>query len=410
MEDSERPPVRPLSWRRVGWDGLWSQTSNRNGPEAAPMSEFAPLIEDARLHCWGCDPEFVFHGRASGVATNGSSQPVTASGPLSRAGSHADFDGSRHHHLAFVLVPAWRLVLPRLLSGRQWVREDAAFERRRTQAGCSRRGGGLGVSVGGTRRKGGRGGGGRGGGGAATGAHSRARPLAPLGSVGSSAPELADQLVLDETEDVLDPAAFLRLGGQQPLKHSQGVVGEAPPLRRVRPHGTTGLLPATELLVEGVHRQSGLPGEIPRQHTEDQHAERPHVEAGGHQEALGSAGAAHLRCGVRDGPAHAFHAAAHASGHAKVSQFDASALTIEQEHVLGFDVAMHQVLAVDKVQSQAQLLHAAFHHFLRQTHLRRRNKGWETEDEPSFTIQHMGGGSRAPKRGEEENEAKVSRL
>lgn len=42
---------------------------------------------------------------------------------------------------------------------------------------------------------------------------------------------------------------------------------------------------------------------------------------------------------------------------------------------------MHQILTVDKVQSQAQLLHAAFHHFFWQTHLRRRNKCWETEND-----------------------------
>lgn len=163
------------------------------------------------------------------------------------------------------------------------------------------------------------------------------------------------------------------------MKHAQGVVGEAPPLRRVRPHRTACFLPTTKLLVEGVHRQRRLPRKVSRQHTEDQHAERPHVKARGHKEALGAAGPAHLWSRVRDGPAHALHAAAHTSGHAKVRQFDASALTIEQEHVLRFNITMHQVLAVDEVQGQAQLLHAAFHHFLWQTHLRRRNKRWETE-------------------------------
>lgn len=141
----------------------------------------------------------------SSVVINSSSQPVTVNCHLIWACSHADLDGSRHHHLAFVLVSAWRLVLPRLLSGRQWVREDAAFERRWTQTGCSRRSGGLRVSVGRTQRGGGRGGR------AATRAHSRAWPLTPLGSIWSSAPELTDQLILDEAEDVLDPAALFRL-------------------------------------------------------------------------------------------------------------------------------------------------------------------------------------------------------
>lgn len=141
----------------------------------------------------------------SGVVINSALKPGTVNCHLIWARSHADFDGSRHHHLAFVLVSAWRLVLARLLSGRQWVREDAAFEWRWTQAGSSRRGRRLRVSVGGARWRGGWGGR------AASSAHSRAWPLPPLGSIRSSAPELTDQLVLDETEDVLDAAAFFGL-------------------------------------------------------------------------------------------------------------------------------------------------------------------------------------------------------
>lgn len=141
------------------------------------------------------------------VVISSSPQPVTVNCHLIWACSHADLDGGRHHHLAFVLVSAWRLVLPRLLSGRQWVREDAAFERRWTKTGCSWRSGWLRVSVGRTWWRGGRGGR------AATCAHSWAWPLTPLGSIWSSAPELTDQLIPDETEDVLDPAALFRLCG-----------------------------------------------------------------------------------------------------------------------------------------------------------------------------------------------------
>lgn len=278
--------------------------------------------------------------------------------------SNANFDGGRHDHLALVLVSARGLVLPGLLSGRQRVGQDAAFERRRAEAGRSRRRGWLRVSDGGMRRRRG----------AAAGAHSGAGPLSPFGSVGRPAPQLAHQLVLDEAEDVLDAAALLRLGGQQPLEHAQGVVSEAAPLGRVGTGGAARFLPAPELLVEGVGRHGGLPGEVPCQHAEDQHAERPHVHASGDQEALGAVGTADLRCRVGDGAAHPLHPAADAPRHAEVSQLDAAALAVEQKHVFGFDVPMHQVFTVHEVQSQTELLHAALHHLLRQADLQDRQE------------------------------------
>lgn len=189
----------------VLWAGWGSQTINRNS-----MCFCFMCIAD-----WWCP--FPLLGMWSWACLSWTFslkslfQPLTVLRSLelwmaikSHASSHANFDGSCHHHLAFVLVSAWRLVLSRLLSGRQWVREDAAFEWRWAQAGRSRGSRRLRVSVGGTWWRGGC---------AATSAHSRAWPLPPLGSIRSSAPELTDQLILDETEDVLDAAAFFRLCG-----------------------------------------------------------------------------------------------------------------------------------------------------------------------------------------------------
>lgn len=278
--------------------------------------------------------------------------------------SHTDFDGSCHHHLAFVLVSAWGLVLSRLFSRRQWVRQDTTLEWCRAQAGCPWRGGGLRVSVRGTCWSG------RGRGRATASTHSRAWPLTSLGSTRCSAPELTDQLILDKAEDVLDSAAFFWLSSKQPLKHAQSIISEAAPLRWICPHRTSCFLPAPKLFVKGIDRQRCLPGEIARQHTEYQHTKSPHIQTGGHKETFCTAGTTHFWCCVGDGSTHPFHTAAHAPGHAKVSQFDAATFAVKQEHIFRFDIPMYQVFTVHKVQGQSQLLHAAFDHFLLKTHLR----------------------------------------
>lgn len=171
------------------------------------------------------------------------------------------------------------------------------------------------------------------------------------------------------------------------MKHAQGVISEAPPLGRVRSHRASCFLPAPKLLVEGIGRQRCLPGEVSRQHTEDQNTERPHVQTGGHKETFSAASAAHLWRGVGDGATHPFHTTAHAPGHSKVGQLDAAALAVKQEHILRFHIPMHQVFTVHEVQGQAQLLHAAFDHLLWQTHLRKKSvsRGEQKERETEKT-------------------------
>ena len=103
-------------------------------------------------------------------------------------------------------------------------------------------------------------------------------------------------------EHLLDRAAAVLLHGEQPAEHAEGLLGEAPPLRRhrVRPPP----LPADELLVEGVGGQRLLPGEVAGQHAEEQHAECPDVSAVVHAEALVAGHIAEFRGRVGDGTTH----------------------------------------------------------------------------------------------------------
>ena len=177
-------------------------------------------------------------------------------------------------------------------------------------------------------------------------------------------------------EDLLDGAAAVLLHGEQPTEHAEGLLGEAPPLgwHRVRPSP----LPADELLVEGVRGQRLFPGEVAGKHTEQQHTEGPDVGAVVHAETLVAGhvaelrrcvgdGAAHLRGGGRKlhrsapwsekdsisgrgkNATHSFHRRASAACHAKVGQLDLAALSVKNEDVLGLDVSVDQLLAVQVV-------------------------------------------------------------
>lgn len=103
-------------------------------------------------------------------------------------------------------------------------------------------------------------------------------------------------------EDLFDGTAAVLLHGQQPAEHTEGLLGEASPLRghRVCPP----FLPADEFLVEGVRRQCLLPGEVARQHAEEQHTEGPDVGAIVHAEALVARHVAEFWGSVRNGAAH----------------------------------------------------------------------------------------------------------
>lgn len=51
-------PAWPL---RTG-SGLWSQIKTETACASDRLSKCASLIVDVHFHCWGCDPELLFHG------------------------------------------------------------------------------------------------------------------------------------------------------------------------------------------------------------------------------------------------------------------------------------------------------------------------------------------------------------
>lgn len=125
------------------------------------------------------------------------------------------------------------------------------------------------------------------------------------------------------------------------------------------------MLPALKLCVKSVISECCFPWEIAGKHAEEEHAKRPDVLGCCHYNAFGACDLAHLGGGVRDGPAHTLDTAAGASRHPKVTQLHVSALAVEEEHVLWFDVSMDQIFTVHEIQGQAKLLYTTFYHVLR---------------------------------------------
>lgn len=100
-------------------------------------------------------------------------------------------------------------------------------------------------------------------------------------------------------KDLFDRAAAVLLHRQQAAEHTEGLLGEASPLRghRVCPP----FLPADKLLVEGVRWQCLLPGEVACQHAEEQHTKGPDIGAIVHTEALMARHIAEFWSCIRDG-------------------------------------------------------------------------------------------------------------
>ncbi len=126
---------------------------------------------------------------------------------------------------------------------------------------------------------------------------------------------------------LLDGAAALLLQSQELSEHAQGFVRESAPLWRHRAGPPP--LPAHKLLVESVGGHGLLPGEVPRQHAEEQHSEGPHVCAVIHAEALVLGRVTELGRRVRDGAAHTLHRRACAPRHAEVWQLDLATLLVK---------------------------------------------------------------------------------
>lgn len=108
--------------------------------------------------------------------------------------------------------------------------------------------------------------------------------------------------VAEVAKDLFDGAAAVLIHGQQPAEHAKGLLGEASPLGWHR--GRPPPLPANELLVEGIRWQRLLPGEVARQHAEEQHAKGPDIGAVVHTETLVAGHIAELWGRVGDGATH----------------------------------------------------------------------------------------------------------
>lgn len=62
-------------------------------------------------------------------------------------------------------------------------------------------------------------------------------------------------------------------------------------------------------------------------------------------------------------------------GEAEIGQFDLTAVVVQQQHVLGFDVTVHQATLVDELESAGDLNSTAFDCTFRDAHLVKDNIG-----------------------------------
>lgn len=168
--------------------------------------------------------------------------------------------------------------------------------------------------------------------------------------------------------------------GQEFGKHLHGLWGELPPqgreiLLRVRP--LLHPVPFCEVLEEVVGVHAALPGEVAGQDAEDDHPEGPRVQTGLHAErrschlllAVQKGHGAQLWGHVGQGARDETDQGASLLSQAKVCQLDLAAVIVQQEDVFGLDVAVHQAVAVDELQSAGDLGDAAFHWRLWDAHL-----------------------------------------
>ena len=133
-------------------------------------------------------------------------------------------------------------------------------------------------------------------------------------------------------------APLLRVHGQHLVEELEEARGEVLP--HARRLGRDSALPLHELVVVGVAERRLLPGEAPREHAEEEDAERPHVAGRVHGEARVVGGVADLGRGVGDAPADPGDVDTGAEGHAEVDDLDGGPLLVGEDYVLGFDVAV----------------------------------------------------------------------
>ena len=149
-------------------------------------------------------------------------------------------------------------------------------------------------------------------------------------------------------------APLLRVHGQHLVEELEEARGEVLP--HTRRLWRDSALPLHELVVVGVAERRLFPREASREHAEEEDAERPHVAGRVHVEACVVGGVADLGRGVGDAPADPGDVDTSAEGHAEVDDLDGGPLLVGEDNVLGFDVAVDQVLAVHVLESARNLV------------------------------------------------------
>ena len=175
--------------------------------------------------------------------------------------------------------------------------------------------------------------------------------------------------VLRVLAQFFDGAASLGSRLKHPAEQPHETRREHPPLRR-RPQRLASL-PQRELAVERVRLVRQLPREVARQRTEYQHGEPPHVGRRVDGVLFSLQRSTHLGRRVRYPRAHLPHHRARLLRHAEVHQFHSPAGGVKHQDVLGFDVAVHESLAVHELEGGRDLQQCRLGHGHRESSLGR---------------------------------------
>ena len=181
------------------------------------------------------------------------------------------------------------------------------------------------------------------------------------GNRGAEKPGIVEVFV-----DLLDAAAILGLHGQQPVEELEQPWGEAlPHARGLQRHSR---LPLHKLVVVGIAERGLLPGEAAREHAEEEDAHRPHVAGGLCEEPDLVRGGADLRRCVGDAAADPGNVGTAPESHAEIDELYEGAPLVSKNNVLGFDVAVDQLLAVHVLQRLCDLVEVSPRLLLGETH------------------------------------------
>ena len=160
--------------------------------------------------------------------------------------------------------------------------------------------------------------------------------------------------VVDVLVHFRDVAPVLRVHGQHLVEELEETGREVLP--HARGLGRESALPLHEFVVVGITEGRLLPRETAREHAEQEDSERPHVAGWVYVETGLVGRAADLGRSVRDAAAHARDVHARAEGHAEVDDLHGAAFLVGEHNVLRFDVSVHEVFAVHKLQPAGDLV------------------------------------------------------